>query len=745
MLALLPTQNHDPVMQRAFTQMLDAAEQHVVVLVGAEKWEEAVAAADAYTGVIRTQTNLLEINPSMNRDQSEWIALFNDHHLRLLTPDQRKLLETRTSRQWLETALMKLYSPVGGPKAGAWQDDPFDLFGGWLMNRASETPVRPREGRLFVQEGDRYYILVLMTLKAKAFSLETAEKTMPVLKQAERAARDTAQGAKTDIDVLSTGFLLYAAAGSAQAQKEISIIGLGSLFGVALLLWVTFRTIKSILMIWLSVIVGCIGAVSVCSLIFGQIHMLTLVFGASLLGVAQDYGIFFLCNRAVSNPEEASWSVLRRLLPSMILIFGMTVTGYMMLGFMPFPGLQQMALFSTVGLLFAWMTILCWFPVMARANFTKQRAPWPYYRNLLTKLPALGMNRATLIVALIFVGLAIPGIILLRANDDVRLLQNPPKYLIDDQIKISHLLDMPAAAQFYIVRGNSAEQVLLREEALKDRLGILISRGVISGYQAVSNWIPSRATQMANRDLIKEKLLDNREVLPALATAIGEDAQWVTTMRERITKTDTELTLEQFLSTPISETVRHLWIGNVGDEYASIVLLKNISRKDMPALIALANGMDGVQWVDKVEEISSVLRTYRHYMGWAVLLAYVAVFALLFIRYRKRSWQVIAPTIFAGIGTLGILGLTGQNLQLFTMVGFMLLLGLGVDYGIFWQEKVSGDKGYTWVEIGLCAVTALLSFGLLSLSATPVLHSFGLTLLAGLTLVWLFVPFFGRE
>ena len=32
-------------------------------------------------------------------------------------------------------------------------------------------------------------------------------------------------------------------------------------------------------------------------------------------------------------------------------------------------------------------------------------------------------------------------------------LQNPPRQLIDEQIKLSQLLDAPTPAQFYVVRG----------------------------------------------------------------------------------------------------------------------------------------------------------------------------------------------------------------------------------------------------------------------------------------------------
>jgi predicted alpha/beta-hydrolase family hydrolase len=47
-LALLPAQGRDPVLQRALPQMVEAAEQRVIVLIGAADWDDARRAAAAY-------------------------------------------------------------------------------------------------------------------------------------------------------------------------------------------------------------------------------------------------------------------------------------------------------------------------------------------------------------------------------------------------------------------------------------------------------------------------------------------------------------------------------------------------------------------------------------------------------------------------------------------------------------------------------------------------------------------------
>jgi predicted exporter len=129
-----------------------------------------------------------------------------------------------------------------------------------------------------------------------------------------------------------------------------------------------------------------------------------------------------------------------------------------------------------------------------------------------------------------------------------------------------------------------------------------------------------------------------------------------------------------------------------------------------------------------------------------VLGAYALVYLVLFPRYRERTWRVLAPTAAASVLTLALLGFAGQSLQLFHVLALMLLLGVGVDYGIFMQER-AGEEGHggrdaPWLAVGLSAANTLLSFGLLALSATPALRAFGLTMLSGTALVWLAAPCF---
>jgi len=121
---------------------------------------------------------------------------------------------------------------------------------------------------------------------------------------------------------------------------------------------------------------------------------------------------------------------------------------------------------------------------------------------------------------------------------------------------------------------------------------------------------------------------------------------------------------------------------------------------------------------------------------------HVAVLLALAWRYGRRAWRAWLPTAVATAGTLALLAATGQPLQLFNVLALALLLGIGIDYGIFLLEREDSGAGSAWLSVVLGAASTWLSFGLLALSSTPALHSFGLTLLFGILIVGVSAPLY---
>jgi len=721
-LAMLPQDERQPAVQQATRALADAASRRVVVLVGGRDWDSARRAADAYAASIAPAPVELRYRVG-DEAAGQWLGFFEPYRGQLLTAAQRRQLETAAPAQLAQAAVEQLYRPMAMPRIGSWAADPLNLFAGWLSERAADSRVRVTEGRLSITEGERHYALLMLELKDSGFSMSAQQALIPQLERAREAALQAAPG----LDVFNVGVPLHAAAAANQAEREVHTIGAGSLLGIIVLTLFAFKAIRPRLLVTLSIAIGLAAAVSVSSLLFERLHMITLVFGASLVGVAENYGSNYFSSRS-GRPFSERFAMLAEQGPVMWLAMLTTAIGYALLALTPFPGLRQIAVFSVVGLLAAFVTTLWWFPFLDRGEMPLTAfSRWLGSRRALW--PALGRNRFTLLFALVVAGVLAGGALRLQANDDIRMLQNSPPALIVQQRAVSALLDLPSPAQFYLVRGASEEEVLQREEALKARLVLL---GVQA--QAVSDWLPSQVAQVRDAALlasVNAAVLD--EARPLLGEAIPAPGL----------RAFKPLLPADWLASATSEPLRHQWLGPFEQGHASVVLLRGVNDlARLPGLAALAASLPGVQWVDKVGEVSAVMARTRQLMAGVIAASYLLVFAALSWRFGARAWRALVPTLLASALALALLGLFGQPLQLFNVLALLLILGMGVDYGIFLLEQPGRAALRPFLSVSLAAVSTLLAFGLLALSATPALRAFGLTMLLGIALAWLLTPLF---
>lgn len=743
-LALLPADESDPIARAAFDRVAQSAEQNVLVLVGSRDWQQARKAGAAYAGVLATEPQWFT-PASLTAIQSDSaLAPWWKNRRGLLTADDRRALSTQTPDDWVKLALNDLLSPMGNGRMGAWQDDPFGFFRRWMQERAADTPIRPIDGVLRVDDGDMHYVVLPMQMKSQAFALQSQRQVMPLLTE----ARAVAEKSDTSVRVQAAGMVFPAAAAAAQANRELNTIGWGSILGIVLITWVTFRSLRPIGLILLSLGIGTIGALAVTAFFYKDVHLLTLVFGASLIGVAEDYGMHYLC--VSDRAQRGGVAVVMDLLPGLSLALLTTVVSFIGLGISPFPGLQQMAVFSAVGLLSAWVTVVLWFPTLDGKQIGAPRVV-AWFNWLRVRWMALSHGQPRIWLGVATVVLSAIGIARLRPNDDIRLLQSLPPKMMQEQTDVGRILDVPFAAQLFTVRGESEEELLQREEALRARLDSLVSRHTFDGYQAVSSWVPSQARQLRDAELHATKIYMANGAISQLRIALGEDAGWESRLRTAMFAVDTEnggaplatsLKADAWLKSPISEPLRPLWFGKTGSEWVSVITLKGVETDSIPVVMQAADGLPGVKWADKVASISSVLGHFRLQMSWVLAVSYLVIWVMFLPRYGKRAWRILAPSVFASAVSLAVIGLMGQPLQLFHILALYLVFGLGVDYAIFLSEHTHSSEGDVSFAVGLAAVSTVLSLGLLALSATPVLHAFGLVMLVGITVSLMAAPLF---
>jgi len=103
-----------------------------------------------------------------------------------------------------------------------------------------------------------------------------------------------------------------------------------------------------------------------------------------------------------------------------------------------------------------------------------------------------------------------------------------------------------------------------------------------------------------------------------------------------------------------------------------------------------------------------------------VALAYGIVFMFLLWKYRFRKAVIILlPPALATLLTFSIMTISGQSLNIFNIVAALLILGIGVDYTIFFAESKTKQKQ---LVLRLCFPLLPLFFHLDCFSSVKHLH-----------------------
>lgn len=748
LLALLPATEADPVAEQAVDTLASALGDRTVFLVTSNDDAHAKAAAKQLGASLQKSGAFGSVTAELPPfDLSQIAALYMPYRFGLLAPADRTALASGAAGSTLhDTLAQRLYSPLRGGLTTPLADDPFGWLEHWLGGLPLATSNLELEDNMLVSHhGAATSVLIVATLPGSAYETKTQHAVLAALAQGESALKQSFP----DVSVARTGAVFYAEAARSASEHEVHLIGIASLCGIALLMMWVFRSPRLLLLGFVSTALGIVCALAVTMLIFGKLHLLTLVFGASLIGEAVDYSIqYFVVYLGAQRDWDARRGA-RAVRPALSVALATSLLGYAILTWVPFPALKQIACFAIAGITTAFASVLWLLPaLLTRApKRSPQRVFAGAARVLAVWHRTIGGKRAWFVAALLLL-LAIPGWLRLTSDDDIHLLIQRDPALVAQEDKVRAAVGVDNSAQFFVVRGETPELVLQRAEALGTKLDALNgTANKVGSYQSVAQFVPSAKQQNEDRALLAQHVFDDRAALRATLLQAGFKDEVADAWLAAYAKPQAPLTVDTWLAAPWSQPYKHLWLGEVDaatKAYAAVVIPQGVTLRNEPALIALAQGLPGVVFVDKAASVSKLFGAYRVDSGWWLGGALALVLVLLMLRYRMRGGVAVALPVLLAVGvTLAVFGYAHVPLNLFNWLALMLVLGVGANYAVFLREgclRADADLGAVWTGVLLSAATTLLSFGMLGMSAMPALKSFGATLALGIAVSVLLAP-----
>lgn len=721
--SLLPKSERNPVAEEFVSRVAKAGEKSAVILIGSSNLDTALAAEKEFKDQIKS----LDLQSlSIEGGLVEYIALLESHKSGLITPQDISLLQDQSAGFWYDRSNALAYS-LGGMGV-PWKDDPFGFLGHWINRLAGKTKIYPQGDSLIVSQDSVTYAVVPLGVNNSLDSIQAQNILADAINLAIENTKNKFQG----ISVLRSGVVFIASDTSKTAQRDISVIGLISAICALILVASIFRSFYAIAVVLATVSIAFLYAFLTCFFIFPKVYVLTLAFGTSLIGMSIDYCLYWLTGSI--GDAKSPFERRRYLLPGMLLALATTVAGYLLLVMTPFPVLSQMAVFSISGIIAAWVTVIFLFPYITKLRFSSNKAnslPQFIQPGFFGDIPVLH----NLLVGVILLA-SLYGAFAFKANDDIHSLASFNKLLMNEQLAVSKILDIPSPSQFFIVTGSSEAEVLGQTEVLTKKLDALISDGIITGYRAITQYVPSVDSQ--NKASEAYISLNKEAALKRVAKEMGLGAGWV----KNENQISPPITLNDVSQLPIYKRLGYLWFDSSPSVRATAVLLMGV--KGWESVEQLSNlASPGVDWIDKPKEISSIFHRYRTLFSYIILAGYCLTFIATYIKYKLDSWRAVMPPILATFITLAILTLMGESIGLLSIIAFALLLGVGTDYGIFLLQYPADRR--ILFSISIAALMTLISFGSLSFSSVPALHSFGLTLLIGISLSWFLTLFFAKR
>ncbi|WP_404325238.1 hypothetical protein HA399_13380 [Cobetia sp. UIB-001] len=748
--AMLPEQERSPLAARA--ESLDDTANRLVILVGSR--DASAAARKQRDAAAQALRQALAPIARLDDGQSlESLRLPAEVQPALIAPSLAGLSDD----DWQARALRQLFQP-GGQRdlirdpfglAGAWQSwltpANLSLSGGQLLLRApaSAGSVSDKQDsdEQNSEEGGSGYRLISATLSGSAYAMSD-----------QQALEQAVNGVKADypdIRLLRSGLVFHASNGARQAKQEMSTIGLGSLIGVLLLLWAVFRTPRRLPLLLVPVATGVLFALPLTWWAFGSLHVLTLAFGASLIGISIDYVLHLECMRRLATTNGRGG--LAALWPGLTLGLCSSLAAYLAITLTPMPGLRQMGMFAALGLIGAWLSVRLWLPQLPLpAQATREDSPAARAAGRLAR--AIPGKRSWQALGLLLVA-ALASLYGLRSDDRLTQLNPSPASLINEQREVQRLLAEPDGLRYLIVQAETDAALLTRLHALEDTFQQLNARQQLGHWASLAQQLPTLEQQQANLGAMRER---TRTLLPQVLSTAGLPPELVTRAEQAIADAH-PLRPADWVALPAGEMGQRLWLDS-RSAAIGIVRFGDVTAEGSAALARLAADDDSLEYVDQVARLSTTLGRIRSEMAWLVGGAVVLISLLLALRYRRSTWRALLPPLGGLVLTLAALTLAGVGLNLFHLLGLLLVLGIGLDAGIFCAEHparrslspTASDAAQTsasrasqasLLAISLSCASSLLAFGLLSFSQTPALAALGLACLLGLSATWCLVPF----
>ncbi len=588
--------------------------------------------------------------------------------------------------------------------------------------------IRPYRGQLLSKDGR--HLLLVTTPQRPALNTEFSAA---LLERIRRKAAQLEPGPAGNAVLRAVGGPRFATESAGGIRRDVVITLLTSALALMALFFTRFRSLRLLALASIPLGFGMVGGLVAVVLIQGHIHALSFAFGAVLIGVGIDYPLYLLNSASMQGGD--SLERMRRGLDDTwrSLWFGFTTTalGFCVLLLSQFPGLRELGLFAGAGIATSFAaTLVLVVPLSTKWGPKRWREIPSWMPKLKSRMLTPGVAWAVALAILVGAAALVPS---LRFDGELRNLDAARPDVMAEYRQVMERFGLSGSDSLVVARARSQEEALAINDEVTEVLATMQDRGLASGIRSIGSFLPALATQQRRaRSLHALDLGRARgELFEPTATQAGFSSAafaefWdeVESIREGKVQ---PLKAEDFEKTSLQSLLTRLLRCSAEECIAVTSFVPNsaqaaqlISRSLPAGAVLLDSGALAAETVAQIPRQLAILSGVGLLVNIVVLVA----------AYRSLRFAVLAclPCCLGLFGTLGILAAAHVPLNLVSASALVLILGCGVDYGIFVLQEVASPSPNSAVGstgVLLASFSTLAGFGTLVLASHRALQSLG--------------------
>jgi len=720
---MLPRSNQVKAVMEADTLLGERNGREVIILSAAPLFEEAKKGAvllyEKYKDSADFENISFYFDSSVMDDFNRFLF---DYRFVIAGNETLELLDNGLEEEIAYDALSRAFGVFNFFSLDKIDKDPFLLaerrMEEFLTSSIISGSMTLKDDVIAAEKDGISFVLLRMTLAPGRVSLQADKNIIGKIYSDIIEIKSSIE----NLEFYCSGIPFHSYESSSGAQREISLI---STITLMLILFVFLYFFRSPVPVFFSVMAIGISlgiAVTTALLFFREIHIITFVFGTTLIGTCVDYSVHFFINWK-SHPEKTNGAKIRAsVLKNITMSFISTQVCFIAFFLAPFPILKQFAVFSIAGLLSSYLTFFCIYP---RLKVPQIKKPIVVRSN---KIGLLLFRYKPVLISVFILSIAVLFIFnypAIKIKNDITSLYTMSDSMLESEIKTAQVLDYGSSGWYFIVSGLSPEETLENEEKLTARLNQEIKMGNMDSFLATSMFVPSIAAQKETYQKMKALL----PLVPMQFEYLGFP-QWYAS--EYIKEFEVSENYCYPQDAPQQAGISNLWIGQIGNSYYSCVM--PMKAKDEVIFRVLAEEYEFVHFINKAKDIGNDMDMLTKTMLLLFLAAYIIVSVIIFLSYpRKDSIKICSVPVILVVVSLAVLAVNKIPIGFFSVAALVLVFGLSLDYIFFMTgKKPKEEKKLTLLGVVLAFLTTMLSFGALSFSSFMPVHIFGLTVCAGL-------------